>query len=185
MEILLRYVSLPALLGALVALLLLVACEGCGGGETPSIKQNPGTSVLRTETRLSGTNAVYVYLNENGEDLDVTGKMVDELVEQMLGEAGIKVSNSDMKADLVITGVIKLQVKKRDNRLGIDDFTYAAQAAFRLLYAGSHREISVHEVTAEGRGYGRGEAITNTFTELSRNITSEILPSLKTLLGQK
>jgi len=178
----LRSLRIVEVAGLMVFVAVIFA--GCGGA--PEVRQNAnGTKISDPIPRLTGTGAVYVRLNEMGEDMDVTGSMVAPLVVKALADAGVKTAESDNKADFVLQGVIKLCLKNRKQRLGIDECTYGAQAALRLLQAGGYREISVHEVAAEGRGTGRSEAITRTLTDLAGKIASDVLPSLRQLTARK
>lgn len=126
-----------------------------------------------------GSGMAFIRLNEIGDDIDVTGKIVSPLVHEALKKAGIKLCNTENEAEIIVHGTVTLRHASADRRLGLDHHYYTAQAAWQLIRTGGHRSIFKRETSAKGEGIGKSEAIRRTLTSLSESIAGEALPRLK------
>ena len=159
-----------------VAVLLLA---GCGGGSLPSVKTNDPVK-RNPVARKAGSGTVYIQLSETGDDIEVIEKnVVAPLLEQALRTGNVKIAPNKDEAELVIHGTITVRHQDSKRRLGLDHHHYAAQAAYQVLRVSSYRPVLTRDISSEGRGVGRLEAITNTLSNLAGKMAVEVIPHLQ------
>ncbi len=160
--------ALRLLAAAVLAMLLVCSCNG---NAKKTNGQPPG--------QPPGTGAVHIQLNEVGQDIKVTGKVVYPILEKALQNAGIKTAPTSGEADLLIHGIVKLEHLRSERRIGLDYHCYSAQAAWQVIRVDGHRLILYRETLSEGAGTGKSKAITDTLTSLASKIVAEVVPFLQ------